>query len=119
MRIDVLTLFPDMFASPLEHSILRRARDAGLLQFQARDIRDHATDRHRTVDDTPFGGGAGMVMKPEPLFLAVEAAICESPAGGPGRVILMSPVGQRFDQPLAQELAQEEHLLILCGRYEG
>src|SRR5262245_22663861 len=119
MRIDVLTLFPAMFESPLEHSILRRARDAGLLEFRAIDLRDYTTDRHRTADDAPFGGGVGMVMKPEPIFRAVEAVAGEAPDPGPNRLILMSPLGQTLDQDLAAELAREDHLLILCGRYEG
>jgi tRNA (guanine37-N1)-methyltransferase len=119
MRVDVLTLFPAMFESPLDHSILRRAREAGLLRFRAIDLRDHATDRHRVTDDAPFGGGVGMVMKPEPIFRAVEAVAGEDPAGGPNRLILMSPSGRPLDQELAQELSREDHLLILCGRYEG
>ena len=119
MRIDVLTIFPEMFASPLEHSILGRAREAGLLQFRAINIRDYAVDRHRTVDDAPFGGGAGMVMKPEPIFRAVEAIVGESEPPGPNRVILMAPLGQPLTQEVATELAQEEHLVLICGRYEG
>lgn len=119
MRIDVLTLFPEMFASPLEHSILGRARAAGRLTVRAVDIRDYATDRHRTTDDTPFGGGAGMVMKPEPIFRALEAVVAEAPDAGPNRVILMSPSGRTLDQRLVEELAQEDHLVLLCGRYEG
>ena len=119
MRIDVLTLFPEMFQSPLDHSILKRARDAGLLHVTATNIRDFSTDRHRTADDTPYGGGAGMVMKPEPIFRAVEHVVSASPPPGPGRIILMTPGGARFDQALARELVQEEHLLLLCGRYEA
>jgi tRNA (guanine37-N1)-methyltransferase len=135
MRVDVLTIFPEMFRSPMEQSILGRAQAAGLLKFRAVDLRDFTTDRHRTVDDTPFGGGAGMVMKPEPIFRGVEALIGgylpdagdaganpapgEIDAPGPDRVILMSPLGRALDQDLARELSYEEHLLILCGRYEG
>jgi tRNA (guanine37-N1)-methyltransferase len=117
MRIDVLTLFPEMLASPLEHSILKRARDGGMLDVRCTDIRDHTTDRHRQVDDAPYGGGPGMVMKPEPLFAAVEAASAE--ALPPDRVILFTPLGRRFDQPFAEELSRERRLLLICGRYEG
>src|SRR6476469_2070826 len=97
MRIDILTLFPDMFRSPLEHSILKRARDAGLLDARTVDIRDFTTDRHRQADDSPYGGGPGMVMKPEPLFRAVEAVAADPPP--PGRILLFTPLGRRFDQP--------------------
>jgi tRNA (guanine37-N1)-methyltransferase len=119
VRIDVLTLFPEMFASPLQHSILGRAREAGLLRFDAVNIRDYTDDRHRIVDDAPFGGGVGMVMKAEPLFRAVEASVGAVEGPGPGRVILVSPSGQVLSQALVRELAMEDHLLILCGRYEG
>ena len=117
MRFDVLTLFPGMFAGPLDESILRRARDAGLIEVALHDLRGWATDRHRTVDDYPFGGGAGMVMKPEPLFAAVEAV---QPLADPAAtVVLMTPQGRRLDRALVAELAAEPRLLILCGRYEG
>ena len=117
MRVDVLTLFPEMFRSPLEHSILKRARDAGLLDVCCTDIRDFTTDRHRQADDSPYGGGPGMVMKPEPLFRAVEALAAEPPP--PDRIVLFTPLGRRFDQAVAEELAQAERLLLVCGRYEG
>jgi tRNA (guanine37-N1)-methyltransferase len=117
MRVDVLTLFPEMFRSPLEHSILKRAREAGLLDVRAVDIRSYTTDRHRQVDDCPYGGGPGMVMKPEPLFAAVEALSAEPPP--PERVILFTPLGRRFDQSVAEELSASSRLLFLCGRYEG
>lgn len=117
MRVDVLTLFPEMFQSPLEHSILKRARDAGLLDVRCTNIRDFTTDRHRQVDDLAYGGGPGMVMKPEPIFAAVEALAAEPPP--PDRIILFTPLGRRFDQQAAQELAGEQRLLFLCGRYEG
>lgn len=117
MRIDVLTIFPEMFQSPLEHSILKRAREAGLLDVRAIDLRDFTTDRHRQVDDTPYGGGPGMVMKPEPFFAGVEALSTEPPP--PDRVILFTPLGRRFDQHLAEELSREQRLVLLCGRYEG
>lgn len=119
MRVDVLTIFPEMLRSPLEHSILKRAQESGRLEVRLVDLRDFTTDRHRTVDDTPYGGGAGMVMKPDPIFRAVEAVSASSDAAGPTRIILMTPQGEVFDQARARELAQEEHLLLLCGRYEG
>jgi tRNA (guanine37-N1)-methyltransferase len=119
MRVDVLTLFPEMLRSPLEHSILKRARESGRLDVRLVDIRDFTTDRHRTADDAPYGGGAGMVMKPEPLFRAVEHVIASSDGAGPDRIVLMTPQGEPFSQARAREFAQEEHLLLLCGRYEG
>ena len=117
MRVDVLTIFPEMLQSPLEHSILGRAREAGLLDVRCVDLRDFTTDRHRQVDDSPYGGGPGMVMKPEPLFRAVESLAAEPPP--PDRVILFTPLGRRFDQEVAGELAREQRLVFLCGRYEG
>jgi tRNA (guanine37-N1)-methyltransferase len=117
MRFDVLTIFPDMFRSPLEHSILKRAQETGRLQVRCVDIRAYTTDRHRQVDDAPYGGGPGMVMKPEPLFAAVEALSAEPPP--PDRVILFTPLGRRFDQAVAEELAGLERLVLICGRYEG
>ena len=114
MQIDVLTLFPAMFAGPLDESIVQRARDGGLLDLRIHNLRDWTHDRHKTVDDRPFGGGPGMVLKPEPLFEAVEAL-----RGEGGRVILTSPSGRVFTQAVARELAQERQLLFLCGSYEG
>jgi tRNA (guanine37-N1)-methyltransferase len=117
MRFDILTLFPGMFAGPLDESIMRRARDAGLIEAVLHDLRDWATDKHRTVDDYPFGGGAGMVMKPEPLFAAVEAV---QPLAEPrATVVLLTPQGRRLDRALVAELSQHERLLLICGRYEG
>ena len=117
MRFDVLTIFPGMFAGPLDESILKRARDAGLIDVQLHDLRQWATDKHRTVDDYPFGGGPGMVMKPEPLIPAIDAIrLMAEPAP---TVVLMTPQGRRFDRALARELAGRERLLIVCGRYEG
>src|SRR5438045_4242014 len=114
MKIDVLTLFPEMFASPLDVSMVARARKAGLVELQIVNLRDWTHDRHKTVDDRPFGGGPGMVLKPEPLFEAVEAL------ARPGtRIILMSPSGRKFTQSIAQELATCEHLLLIAGSYEG
>ena len=114
MKIDVLTLFPGMFPGPLDESIIKRACESGRLRLGIRDLRDYAHDRHRKVDDRPFGGGPGMLMKPEPLFEAVEAL-----RGEKTRVILTSPAGRPFRQEIAQELAGEEHLLLVCGSYEG
>lgn len=117
MHIDVLTLFPEMLRSPLEHSILKRAREAGLLDVRCTDIRDYTTDRHRQADDAPYGGGPGMVMKPDPIFRAVEALSAEPPP--PERVILFTPLGRRFDQTVAEELSRSQRLMLVCGRYEG
>jgi tRNA (guanine37-N1)-methyltransferase len=114
MKIDVLTLFPGMFPGPLDESIIKRACESGRLRLGIRDLRDYTHDRHRKVDDRPFGGGPGMLMKPEPLFEAVEAL-----RGEKARVILTSPAGRPFRQEIAQELAGEEHLLLVCGSYEG
>ncbi len=114
MKIDVLTLFPEMFVGPLEVSMVARARAAGLLEVQIRNLRDWTHDRHKTVDDRPFGGGPGMVLKPEPIFEAVEAL-----AGEKTRVLMMVPTGRPFTQAIARELAAQEHLLFLCGSYEG
>lgn len=114
MKIDVLTLFPGMFVGPLDESIIKRAREKGILQLGIHDLRNWTYDRHKTVDDRPFGGGPGMVLKPEPLF---EAA--ESLAGPKTRVILMGPSGRKFTQEIARELAGYEHLLLIAGSYEG
>ena len=114
MKIDVLTLFPGMLPGPLDESIIKRACESGRLRLGIRDLRDFTHDRHRKVDDRPFGGGPGMLMKPEPLFEAVEAL-----RGEKTRVILTSPAGRPFRQEIAQELAGEEHLLLVCGSYEG
>jgi tRNA (guanine37-N1)-methyltransferase len=114
MRIDILTLFPGMFAGPLDESIVCRARAAGLLELQIHNLRDYTHDRHRTVDDKPFGGGPGMLLKPEPIFEAVEDL-----ARAETRVILLTPAGRLFRQTIARELAQLGHLLLICGSYEG
>ena len=114
MKIDVLTLFPGMFPGPLDESIIKRACESGRLRLGIRDLRDFTHDRHRKVDDRPFGGGPGMLMKPEPMFEAVEAL-----RGEKTRVILTSPAGRPFRQGIARELAAEEHLLLICGSYEG
>ena len=117
IRFDVLTIFPGMFAGPLDESIMARARTQGLIEVQLHDLRDWAHDRHRTVDDYPFGGGAGMVMKPGPIFEAVEAIRAQ--AETPALIVLMSPQGRRLDRVLVEELAAHPRLLLLCGRYEG
>ena len=117
MRIDVLTLFPGIFAGPLDESILRRAREAQLLDIEIHDLRDWSQDKHRKVDDYAFGGGPGMVMKPEPLFAAVEAVreLHETPP----TTVLLTPQGDPLDRDLAVELAANPRLLLICGRYEG
>jgi tRNA (guanine37-N1)-methyltransferase len=117
MRIDVLTLFPEMFAGPLDASIVGRARERGLVEIRLVNIRDHSTERQRIVDDYPYGGGGGMVMKPEPVFAAVEAVRCRGECRE--RVVLMSPQGRRLEQAGVAELAAYEHLVIICGHYEG
>lgn len=118
MKIDVLTLFPAMFAGPLDESIIKRARQKGLLDLKIHDLRNWTHDRHRTVDDRPFGGGPGMLLKPEPLFEAVETL--KSGEGRAGmKVILFSPGGRKFTQSIARELAQEKDLLLVTGHYEG
>lgn len=114
MRIDVLTIFPGIFESPLSESLLGKAIEGGTLGVRVHDIRDHATDKHRQVDDESYGGGPGMVMKPEPVFAAVEAL-----GEGRKRVLLLSPAGRRLDQELVRELAAEPWLVLICGRYEG
>ena len=117
IRFDVLTIFPGMFAGPLDESIMARARAHGLIDLHLHDLREWAHDRHRTVDDYPFGGGAGMVMKPEPIFAAVEAIRAQAEA--PALVVLLSPQGRRLDRALVHELAARPRLLLICGRYEG
>jgi tRNA (guanine37-N1)-methyltransferase len=114
MKIDVLTLFPAMFAGPLDESIVQRARTNGALELTIYNLRDYTHDRHKTVDDRPFGGGPGMLLKPEPIFEAVESLAREKT-----RVILLSPAGRKFNQAIARELAQQEHLVLVCGSYEG
>ena len=114
MRIDIVTIFPDLVAGPLGTSIIGRAAEAGLVDFDVRDLREQGIGRHRSVDDYPYGGGAGMVMRPEPLFAAVEPLRAEG-----AHVILMDPAGERLSDPLARELATMPHLALICGRYEG
>ncbi len=112
----MLTLFPGMFEGPLSHSILARAREAGLLVVETHDLRQYAAGKHRVTDEPPFGGGGGMVMKPEPIFAGVESITA---AHGPGRVILLSPSGARLSFEVAERLSKSDHLLLVCGRYEG
>jgi tRNA (guanine37-N1)-methyltransferase len=114
MKIDVLTLFPGMFTGPLDESIIKRARKAGLLELSLFNLRDYAHDRHQTVDDRPFGGGPGMLLKPEPIFEAVEQL-----AGANTRVILLSPSGRTFNQNIAGDLARLDHMVLISGHYEG
>lgn len=113
MRIDVFTIFPDIVEGFTAHSLLGRAVQSGAVEVRCHDIRAHATDVHRTVDDTPFGGGAGMLMRPEPIFAAVEAAAPPRP------LLLLGPGGQRFDQDMARRLSRSGGFSLLCGRYEG
>ncbi len=114
MKIDVLTIYPGMFPGPLDESIVKRARESGKLQLGFSDLRDYTHDRHRTVDDRPFGGGPGMLMKPEPLFEAVDNL-----RGKNTRVILTSPVGRPFRQEIAKQMSNEDHLILVCGSFEG
>ena len=116
-RIDILTLFPEMFQGPLDASIVARAREQGLVEIALHNIRDWAFDKHRRVDDEPYGGGAGMVMKPEPLFAAVEAV--QQQADSQAHVVLLTPQGRLLTQEVVEELAAMPRLLLVCGRYEG
>jgi len=113
----VLTIFPEFFEGPFAHGVVKRAQDAGRLEIRIHNLRDYTFDRHRTVDDRPFGGGEGMVLKPEPIFLAVESIWPQRAAGQ--KVILLSAQGRLFDQGAANRLSQEAELLLICGRYEG
>ena len=117
MRFDILTLFPEMFEGPFKKGVVGRAIEAGVVMVAIHNIRDYATDKHRTTDDAPYGGGGGMVMKAEPLFRAVEGVLGEGRSSS--WVILLSPQGRLFDQEIARELAGKERLLLICGRYEG
>lgn len=127
MRFDLVTIFPEFFAGPLDHGILRRAREAGLVQVHVQDLREFTKDRHRSVDDRPFGGGEGMVLKPEPLFEAVEALLGQSMGNAQGQsasgaktaIVLMSAAGKLFHQETARRFAELDRIVLLCGRYEG
>ena len=115
MRIDIVTIFPEYFSGPLDAALLGKARVKGLLDIRVHDLRAHTHDRHRTVDDDPFGGGPGMVMKPEPWFDAVEAIDAWERA----RRVLLTPAGRRLDQSIGEQLSQASHVILMCGRYEG
>jgi tRNA (guanine37-N1)-methyltransferase len=127
MRFDLITIFPEFFAGPLEHGIVRRAREAGIVQIQVQDLREFTKDRHKTVDDRPFGGGEGMVLKPEPLFEAVEKLLGHSMGGAENKtaleagttIVLMSAAGKLFTQETARRYAKLQRLVLICGRYEG
>ena len=119
MDIAILTLFPDMFIGPFSESMLKRAQERDLLSIHLHNIRDYTHDKHHTADDTPFGGGQGMVMKPEPLFEAVETAVAGLGGGKNTPVILLTPQGRPFTQAIAQELSQHPALVFICGHYEG
>ena len=127
MRFDLITIFPEFFAGPLDHGILRRARESGLVEVHVQDLRVFTKDRHRTVDDRPFGGGEGMVLKPEPLFEAVESLLGQSvsdaskPSAPDAKsaIVLMSAAGKIFHQETARRYAQLERIIFICGRYEG
>jgi len=117
MQIDILTLFPEICRAPLSESMMKRARENGIVDLRIHNLRDWTTDKHHIVDDAPFGGGQGMVMKPEPIFAAVEEL--RGASGDKSKIILMSPAGRRFNQQVAGELSRESHLIIICGHYEG
>src|SRR6266516_2322831 len=129
MRIDIITLFPEICRAPLNESMMKRAQENGALELRIHNLRDWTNDKHHVVDDAPFGGGQGMVMKPEPIFAAVEDLRSETRKTSnaeesrienrESKVILMSPTGRRFDQRMAEQLSQESHLVIICGHYEG
>src|ERR1017187_6011888 len=114
MKIDILTLFPEICRAPLSESMMKRAQENGIVDLRIHNLRDWTTDKHHVVDDAPFGGGQGMVMKPEPIFAAVEDLRNQT-----SKVVLMSPGGRRFDQQLANDLSSESHLVVICGHYEG
>jgi tRNA (guanine37-N1)-methyltransferase len=116
MRFEIITIFPEIFREVFDFGIIRRAREAGLIEIFIHDLRDYTHDRHRQVDDRPFGGGAGMVMKPGPLFRAIEAVTHGDPCA---RAVLLTPQGRLFSQSMAEEFSRQEKLVLICGRYEG
>jgi tRNA (guanine37-N1)-methyltransferase len=118
LKIDVLSLFPQMFSGVFNESILKKAQEKEIVQFNVTDFRDYTTNKHRKVDDYPYGGGAGMVLTPQPIFDAVEDCVKKASSERP-RVILMCPQGEKFTQKKAEELAKEDHLIFICGHYEG
>jgi tRNA (guanine37-N1)-methyltransferase len=119
VRFDILTLFPGMFAGPFSDSIIRRAQDSGAASIHLWNFRDWATDRHRTVDDYPYGGGAGMVLKPEPIFACLDAVFAQAPRTAATRVVLMTPQGRLLTQQVVSVLAAVDRLVLICGHYEG
>ncbi|WEG11606.1 tRNA (guanosine(37)-N1)-methyltransferase TrmD [Pullulanibacillus sp. KACC 23026] len=120
MKIDVLSLFPDMFTGVFEQSILKKAKEKGVASYKVTNFRDFADNKHNKVDDYPYGGGAGMVLMPQPIFDAVDSLKQQvAPEAKPPRIILMTPQGDRYTQRHAEELAKEDHLIFLCGHYEG
>jgi tRNA (guanine37-N1)-methyltransferase len=122
MRFDLITIFPEFFGGPLDYGIVRRAREAKLIETHTHDLRDFTHDRHRTVDDRPFGGGEGMVMKPEPLFEAVESLLGENSTAAPfaeTAIVLLSAAGKMFTQEMARRFAKLQRIVLICGRYEG
>jgi tRNA (guanine37-N1)-methyltransferase len=118
MRIDIITALPDIVSGPLQQSILQRAAQKGVVDIRVHDLRDHATDKHRQIDDYPFGGGAGMVLKPEPLFACIEAIRAEVDTE-PDEVIFLTPDGEQLDQPMANRLSMMDHLVLIAGHYKG
>ena len=118
MRIDILTLFPEICRAPLNASMMKRAQESGALDLHIHNLRDWTTDKHHVVDDAPFGGGQGMVMKPEPIFAAVEDLKTKIENRN-SKILLMSPAGRKFDQQAARKLSSDQHLIIICGHYEG
>jgi tRNA (guanine37-N1)-methyltransferase len=118
MRIDIVTLFPEICRAPLSESIMKRAQENRIVELHIHNLRDWTTDKHHVVDDAPFGGGQGMVMKPEPIFAAMEDLKSQIANPKP-QILLMSPAGRRFDQQMARQLSQESHLIIISGHYEG
>jgi len=121
MRIDIITLFPEICRAPLNESIMKRAQEKGIIDVRVCNLRDWTTDKHHVVDDAPFGGGQGMVLKPDPIFAAVEDIKHRTPnvEHRTSKVVLMSPAGRRFDQQRAVQLSKESHLIVICGHYEG
>lgn len=118
MRIDLVSLFPEMFESPLDHSIIKRAQEDGFVEINTVNFRDYGKGKHKVVDDTPYGGGPGMLLKAEPIYEAMDAIEKEQP-DTKKRVILMDPAGKAFNQEMAEEFSKEEHLVFICGHYEG
>ncbi len=119
MKIDILTLFPEICRAPLSESMMKRAQESKIVDLRIHNLRDWTKDKHHIVDDAPFGGGQGMVMKPEPIFAAVEDLKQSAIKNQQSKIILMSPAGRRFDQQMATDLSKESHLIVICGHYEG